>query len=85
LPDVAWLAERVLGNGMPTPQPGGSDRSSAPPDGTDWRRYCGRATAAQFLVPGLRTVRLSRPAHARSAPRRLDLKPDPVGGKPREH
>jgi hypothetical protein len=37
---------------------------------------------ADVLVPGVRPSRVGRPAHARSAPRRRDLKPHPVGVVP---
>jgi hypothetical protein len=40
--------------------------------------YCGQATVAVVLLPGVRSIRLGRSADARSAPRRGDFKPDPI-------
>jgi hypothetical protein len=46
------------------------------------RRYRGRAAVAVILLPGMRPVRLRRPADARSAPGRSDFKLDPVSVLP---
>ena len=42
------------------------------------RRHHGRATVAVVLLPGLRSVWLDRPAHARPASRRVDFESHPV-------